>query len=116
MIFPKRWHVQIVDLEPRIGTKPGKQRPCVVIQPNEFCEGGLGSVVVLPITTRIVQEDVHPLRVRLEKGLCGLEKDSDVMIDQILAWDRELFKKDLGLLPDVKIDEIKRALGEFLDL
>ncbi len=116
MIQPRQWHLYVVDLEPRVGTKPGKQRPCVVIQPDEFTEGGLGSVVVLPITTKTMSFDVFPLRVRLRQGVCGLEKDSDVMIDQILAWDKAFFKKDLGALPDSLVDEIKRALSEFLDL
>ena len=26
--------------------------------------------------------------------------DSDALVDQILAWDNELFRKDLGPLPD----------------
>lgn len=116
MMQPKRWHLYIVDLEPRVGTKPGKQRPCVVIQPEEFVEGGLSSVVVLPVTTKVSQAETFPLRVRVPKGVCGLEKESDVMIDQILAWDLDLFKRDLGELPDAVVDEIKRALSEFLDL
>jgi len=33
MVVPRRWHVYIVDLQPRVGTKPGKQRPCLAIQP-----------------------------------------------------------------------------------
>jgi mRNA-degrading endonuclease toxin of MazEF toxin-antitoxin module len=45
---PRRWHVYIVDLEPRIGTKPGKQRPCVVVQPTELAQAGLTNSVVLP--------------------------------------------------------------------
>ena len=48
---PRRWHVYVVDLEPRVGTKPGKQRPCVAIQPTEFAEAGLNSTVILPLTT-----------------------------------------------------------------
>ena len=55
---PRRWHVYVVDLEPRVGTKPGKQRPCLAIQPTEFAEGGLRSTVVLPLTTKIVEADV----------------------------------------------------------
>ena len=57
---PKRWHVYVVALDPRVGTKPGKQRPCLAIQPTEFGEAGLLSTVVLPLTTRIVREDVCP--------------------------------------------------------
>lgn len=99
-----------------MGTKPGKQRPCVVIQPQEFSEAGLNSTVILPLTTRIVKEDAFPLRVRISKGVCHLSQTSDVMIDQILAWDNGLFVEDLGVLPEALIDEIKKALRNFLDL
>jgi mRNA interferase MazF len=112
---PRRWHVYVVDLEPRVGSKPGTQRPCLAIQPNEFVEGGLRSTVVLPLTTNLV-EDAFPLRVRIRAGVCGLRRDSDVLVDQILAWDNELFRRDLGPLPEALQDDIRRALLEFLDL
>jgi mRNA interferase MazF len=113
---PRRWHVYTVDLEPRVGTKPGKQRPCLSIQPTEFGAAGLRSTVVLPLTTRIVQGEAFPLRVRVRAGVCGLSKDSDILVDQILAWDNELLGRDLGPLPEALQDEVRRALLEFLDL
>ena len=113
---PQRWHVYVVDLEPRVGTKPGKQRPCLAIQPTEFGEAGIGSTVVLPITTKLVRGDAFPLRVRIPAGVCRLAKDSDVLVDQILAWDNELFREDLGLLPEALQQEVRDALTEFLDL
>jgi mRNA interferase MazF len=115
-VVPRRWHLYIVDLEPRIGTKPGKQRPCLAIQPNEFAEGGLRSTVVLPLTTNVVEAGVFPLRVRVRAGVCRLAKDSDILVDQILAWDNELFRTDLGLMPEALQEEVRRALLEFLDL
>jgi mRNA interferase MazF len=115
-IVPQRWHVYIVDLEPRVGTKPGKQRPCIAIQPSEFAESGLGSTVVLPLTTKTSREDAFPLRVRVAKGTCNLEKDSDVLVDQILAWDNSLFSKDLGILPEGMQELLRNALRDFLDL
>lgn len=115
-IIPKRWHLYTVDLEPRIGTKPGKQRPCLAIQPNEFAEGGLSSTVVLPLTSKIIPGDTFPLRIHIPKGIAGLTQESDVLIDQILAWDNTLFRQELGVLPDSLIDEVKSALIDFLDL
>ena len=115
-MVPRRWHLYIVDLEPRVGTKPGKQRPCLAIQPSEFSEGGLESTVVLPLTTRLIQEDAFPLRVRIPKGTCGLEAESDVLIDQILAWDNSLFRRELGLLPEALVDRVKAAIKDFLDI
>ncbi|MGH7788230.1 MAG: type II toxin-antitoxin system PemK/MazF family toxin [Candidatus Binatia bacterium] len=113
---PKRWHVYIVALDPRVGTKPGKQRPCLAIQPTEFGEAGLPSTVVLPLTTKVVQEDAFPLRVRIPAGVCGLARESDVLVDQMLAWDNALFRRDLGSVPEALRDEIRRALLEFVDL
>ena len=113
---PERWHIYIVALDPRVGTKPGKQRPCLAIQPTEFGEAGLPSTVVLPLTTKVVREDAFPLRVRIPAGVCGLARDSDILVDQILAWDNELFRRDLGAVPEALRDEVRRALLEFLDL
>jgi len=112
---PKRWYIYSVDLEPRVGTKPGKQRPCLVIQPNEFGEAGLKSTVVLPLTTKIILGEVFPLRVRIPKDTAGLNQESDILIDQILAWDNELFRKEIGVLPEGLIDNVKAALRDFLD-
>lgn len=113
---PCRWHIYVVDLNPRVGTKPGKQRPCIAVQPSEFCEGGLQSTVVVPLTTKITHENAFPLRVRIPRGTCGLTSDSDAMVEQMLAWDNDLFYKDLGILPDEIQEEIKRALVDFFDL
>jgi mRNA interferase MazF len=116
MLRPQRWHIYVVALDPRVGTKPGKQRPCLAIQPTEFAEAGLPSTVVLPLTTRVVQEDAFPLRVRIPSGVCGLSRDSDALVDQMLAWDNTLFRDDLGEIPDALQEEVRRALLEFLDL
>ena len=115
-MIPRRWHLYVVDLEPRVGTKPGKQRPCLAIQPTEFGEAGLDSTVILPLTTKLAAKDAFPLRVLIPKGTCGLEKDSEVLVDQILAWDNSLFHKELGVLPEAIIERVGAALRDFLDL
>jgi len=113
---PRRWHVYVVDLEPRVRSKPGRRRRCVAIQPTIFAEAGLPSSVILPLTTKIASVDAFPLRVRVPAGTCRLSRDSDVLVDQILAWDNDLFSEDLGVLPGALQEDLKRALLEFLDL
>ena len=49
------------------------------VQPDEFCAAGLGSTVVLPITTRVVP-DAFPLRVLLPKGTCGLTHERPLVL------------------------------------
>jgi mRNA interferase MazF len=116
LLIPKKWHIYVVNLEPRVGSKPGKQRPCLCIQPSEFCEFGLNFTAMLPLTTKIIKEDVFPLRVKIKKGICGLEKESDILIDQILAWDISFLKEDLGIIPEGLQELVKIALKDFLDL
>lgn len=115
-IIPRRWHIYVVDLEPRVGTKPGKQRPCLVIQPTEFGEAGLRSSVILPLTTNLLEEDAYPLRVRVPPHVCGLEKESEILVDQILAWDNSLFQREVGRLPEAIQELTQQALLDFLDL
>ena len=114
--LPRQWHLYVVALEPRVGKKPGKQRPCLAIQPTPFAEGGLPSTVILPLTTRLLLEPAFPLRIRVPAGTCGLRQDSDILMDQILAWDNSLFREDLGILPEALQEEVRTALRDFLDL
>ena len=113
---PQRWHVYVVDLAPRVGTKPGKQRPCIAVQPSEFAAAGHPSTVILPVTSRVVATDAFPLRVRIPAGVGGLKRDSDVLVDQILAWDNALFREELGRVPEALQDELRHAMADFLDL
>lgn len=109
----RRWGVYLVDLNPRIGTKPGKLRPCVVVQDDALNEIDHPSTVVLPITSRNVTKEAYPLRVFLPKGEGGLETDSMALVDQFLAWDNQRFKRQLGELSPEKREELESACREF---
>ncbi len=109
----KRWGVYLVDLNPRIGTKPGKLRPCVVVQDDALNDAGHPSTVILPITSKNVTEDAFPLRIFLPKGEGGLTTASMILVDQFLAWDNERFRKHLGDLSVNKREELESACREF---
>ena len=109
----KRWGIYLVDLNPRIGTKPGKIRPCVVIQDDSLNEIDHPSTVVLPISSKNVTQEDYPLRVFLPKGEGGVRTDSMVLVDQFLAWDNQRFKKHLGDLSLEKREELESACREF---
>ena len=109
----KRWGVYLVDLSPRLGTKPGKLRPCVVVQDDLLNDCDHPSTVVLPITSQNVNPLGTALRVLLPKGEGGLEKDSAVLVDQFLAWDNRRFVKPLGDLSLAKKEELENACRDF---
>ncbi len=89
-----KFHVYLADLNPRLGTEPGKVRPVVVIQ-TDLLNNIHPSTIICPITTKVVK-DSSILRVHLSKKETGLDKDSDILIDQIRAIDNGRFRKHLG--------------------
>jgi mRNA interferase MazF len=105
----RRGHVYVVDFRPRLRTKPGKIRPAIVVQHDALNDAGYPSSVVLPLTSRIV-DSTAPLRLRVDAGTAGLDRDSDVLIGQVIAVANESFLRELGVLPD----ELVTALDEKL--
>ena len=88
----KKWHVYVADLNPHMGTEPGKIRPVVVVQ-TDLLNGVHPSTVICPLTTSI-QPKARFLRVHLSAGEAGLKEPSDIMVDQIRAIDnRRLFRE-----------------------
>ena len=94
----RRGHVYVVDFNPRVRTKPGKLRPAIVVQDDALNDGGYPSTIVLPTTTKLVDTET-PLRLRLKAGTAGLDRDSDVLVAQLIAVANESFTKELGALP-----------------
>jgi len=111
----KQFEIWIADLNPRIGTEPGKTRPVLLIQTNLLNKIPHPSTIVCPITTNIIK-DAELLRVHLKKGTANLHQDCDVMIDQIRAIDNKRLVQKIGTLPDNLIDLIKENLLIVLDL
>lgn len=109
----RRWGIYLVDLNPRIGTKPGKLRPCVVVQDDVLNEINHPSTVILPITSKNVTKDAYPLRIFLANGEGGITTDSMVLVDQFLAWDNARFRKQLGTLSSDLQAELESACREF---
>ena len=74
---------------------------------------GHPSTVILPLTTNLL-EDAAPLRFRL-LARDGLDKDSDVLIDQVRAIDnRRLVGGPLAELSETELDSVYKALGQVM--
>ena len=89
----KQFEIWIADLNPQIGTEPGKTRPVLVIQTNLLNKVTHPSTLICPISTNVVKES-DILRVHLKKGIANLHDNCDILIDQIRAIDnKRLIKK-----------------------
>lgn len=89
-----QFEIWLADLNPQIGTESGKVRPVVIVQTNFLNEINHPSTIICPITTKLNNESTI-LRIRINKGNCGLDQNSDIMIDQIRAIDNSRFVKKL---------------------
>lgn len=111
----KQFEIWIADLNPQIGTEPGKTRPVLVIQTNLLNKISHPSTIICPLTTNIEQE-ADILRVHLEKGMANLNESCDIMIDQIRAIDNKRLINKLGNLPADLIEKVKENILIILDL
>ena len=110
-----QYDIWIADLNPKIGTEPGKTRPVLIIQTDLLNKIPHPSTIVCPITT-IVQKDVDILRVHLKKGMANLHEHCDIMVDQIRSIDNRRLIRKVGSLPAELIDKIKDNISIIFDL
>ncbi len=108
----KQFDIWIADLNPTHGTEPGKTRPVVVIQ-TDLLNSSHPSTIICPITTNVI-ENAEILRVHLKKG--QVEKQSDILVDQIRAIDNKRLLKRIGKLTQTQIEQLKTNILIVLDL
>ena len=108
----KQYDIWLADLNPTVGTEPGKTRPVVIIQTDLLNETHL-STIVCPVTTN-VKPEAEILRIHLKKS--HLSKLSDILVDQPRAIDNKRFIKKLGKLTSEQIIQLKENLKIVLDL
>ena len=111
----RRGHVYVVDFNPRVRTKPGKVRPAIVLQSDFVSEAGYPSTVVVPTTSRLV-EDAGLLRLRLTRSTAGIDRESDALIGQVIAIANESFRRELGVLELDLMRELERRVRIVLAL
>ena len=89
----KQFEIWIADLNPQIGTEPGKTRPVLVVQSNLLNKIPHPSTIICPITTNVNRES-ELLRVHLKKGTANVLENCDIMIDQLRAIDNSRLMKN----------------------
>jgi len=104
----KKGHVYIADLNPRMGTEPGKVRPVVVVQ-TDLLNGTHPSTIICPITSQ-VQPKAQVLRVHLTTGEGGLKESSDILVDQLRAIDNRRLIRETGKLSRRSLEKLMQNI------
>lgn len=107
--------VWLAGLNPGRGTEPGKTRPVLVVQSQALLDAQHPSTLIIPLTTRLI-DDAAPLRLRLS-AQARLQKDSDLLVDQVRAIDNNrLLEGPLMLCSRSFMERVYGALREVLDI
>jgi len=105
----KRGEIYLANLNPKKGNEVGKLRPVLVLQTDMLNEIFHPTIIILPLSTKLV-DDTYPLRFRIKKR-DKLEKDSDILCDQIRAIDINRIKsKPLTVLTQKELLNIENRL------
>lgn len=110
----KRFDVWIADLNPRMGTEPGKTRPVVIIQ-TDLLNNTHPSTIICPVTTNIIQ-NAEVLRVNLTKSEAGLKSKSAILVDQIRSIDNKRLIKKTGTINEDSRIRLAENLKIILDI
>ncbi len=99
-----QYQIILVNLDPTIGSKIKKTRPCIIISPNEMNKY-LRTVVISPMTSKSKK---YPTRIEVKHD----RKIGWVVLDQIRTIDKQRIIKTLGKLSKPEIKELKAILKE----
>jgi mRNA interferase MazF len=105
----ERGGIYLAKLYPSKGAEPGKTRPVLVFQDNALNEIGHETVIVLPLSTNLI-DDAFPLRLRISKRDL-LEHDSDILCDQTRAIDtKRIIHDKLATVSQNELLEIEQMV------
>ncbi len=111
----KHGEIWLANLNPGKGSEPGKTRPVLVVQSQALLDAGHPSTLVVPLTTKLI-ENTEPLRIRVvAQGL--LKHDSDLLIDQLRAIDnRRLTEGPLTRCDNKLMARVYDAICDVLEM
>ena len=108
-MIPRRGEVWWAALDPALGSKIAKTRPCVVMS-RDLINQYRRTVVVVPLSSSPSAN--RPIRVAVTcEG-----RPAVAVIDQIRAISKERLRTRLGVLAEPEVEEIGNALRQILDL
>jgi mRNA interferase MazF len=114
--YPAQYEIWVADLNPAMGSEPGKVRPVVILQTDSLNKTGHSTLVVCAISSR-PKEGVSLIRLLVEPTqFNGLLKNSYILCDQIRSIDTKRLKGRVGVLDKQNIHAINESIKAILAL
>ena len=110
-----RGEIWLANLNPvKRNNEVGKVRPVLILQNDTLNESEYPTTIILPLTTSLI-DDAKPLRVRVSKRE-KLQNDSDVLISQVRAIDKNRLIEYVGRASDGEMRSIKACFDELIEV
>ena len=110
----KRGDIFYADLSPVVGSEQGGIRPVLIVQ-NDVGNKYSPTVIAAAITSQQFKTKM-PTHICVNASVCGLSKDSVVLLEQIRTLDKKRLKEKMGILPATDMDRIDNALSVSIGL
>ncbi len=110
----KRGDIFYADLSPVIGSEQGGVRPVLIVQ-NDVGNKYSPTVIAAAITSQQFKTKM-PTHISVNASVCGLSKDSVVLLEQIRTLDKKRLREKMGNLPETDMDRIDDALSVSIGL
>ncbi len=110
----KRGDIFYADLSPVVGSEQGGIRPVLIVQ-NDVGNKYSPTVIAAAITSQQFKTRM-PTHISVNASVCGLSKDSVVLLEQIRTLDKKRLREKMGNLPETDMDRIDDALSVSIGL
>ena len=103
----QRGDIYLADLDPGVGSEQKGTRPVLVLQ-NNVGNRFSPTIIIAPITGHIHKGSI-PTHVLIKEEISGLEKDSNVLLEQIRTIDKQRLITKLGERSKVALMDVEEA-------
>ena len=110
----KRGEIFLANLEPAKGSEQGGVRPGLIIQ-NDISNKHSPVTIIAAITSKIFEKE-YSTNIFISKEDSGLDKDSNILLNQIRTLDNSRLIKKIGLLDNFTMNKVDRAIKVSLSL
>ena len=110
----KRGDIYYADLSPVVGSEQGGVRPVLIVQ-NDIGNKYSPTVIAAAITSQQFKTKM-PTHISVDAAVCGLSKDSVVLLEQIRTLDKQRLREKMGNLPETDMSRINDALSVSIGL
>ena len=108
----KRGEIVLVNLNPQKNNEAGKVRPCVVVSDSDVNKI-LDLITIIPCTTNILGSGLFRINLK-PRGT--LQKESEVMVEQIRGVSKKRILNSLGFVSDDEMQKIENGTKALLGI